>query len=277
MNSFKNLYLFTGKGGVGKTTVALSFARFLKEQNQDVYFASIASTGFSKDKKPHHIDPSIIKNLDIKHLDLDLNHCAEEYVAKKLNSKIIAGWVVKTPFFKSLINMIPGFSYLIILGKILELIHKNNRNCIVVFDSPASGHTLTMLEATQNFNEIFQSGVIFDDTKKMLELLYDPSFLQVNIISILTDMSLTEGKELSSSIHNLKFENIVHIVNNAFINIKDLKTQPNLPDILKSKLEHEQKLIEEFAVENKQLMPHSTSPNIEQILKDLAPYVANLV
>ena len=33
MDDLKRFYLFTGKGGVGKTTLALSFCKFL-EQNQ---------------------------------------------------------------------------------------------------------------------------------------------------------------------------------------------------------------------------------------------------
>jgi len=38
----KNFYIFTGKGGVGKTTAALLFAQYLHEQKNDVLYVSLS-------------------------------------------------------------------------------------------------------------------------------------------------------------------------------------------------------------------------------------------
>jgi anion-transporting ArsA/GET3 family ATPase len=271
-----NLYLFTGKGGVGKTTLALSFAYFLKEKGYDVTYTSIASSNIGQNVIPV-TQHELCDKIGIKYLDLVINQCAEGYVAKKLNSKMVAGWVVKTPFFKALVNMIPGFSYLIFLGRMLEEIVKSDNKKIIIFDSPASGHALTLLESTQNFNEIFRSGVIFDDTNKMLDLIHSKDFMQINVVSILTEMSMTEGTELLESINKLKFENAMLIANNALAVIPEISQEKNLPSFLKTKLEQENILFTEHQNIIKTKVPHIPSTDSITVIKTLAPYMENLV
>lgn len=271
-----NLYLFTGKGGVGKTTLALAFTNYLKQKGYDAVYASIANSNIGSDQTVT-TQHTLCQKLSIPYLDLILTECAEGYVAKKLGSKMMAGWVVKSPFFKALINMIPGFSYLIFLGKMLEEIIKSGNKKIIVFDSPASGHAMTLLESTQNFNEIFRSGVIFDDTNKMLDLIHSKDFMQINVVSILTEMSITEGTELLDSIKKLKFDNAMLIANNALAVIPEIGHEANLPEFLKTKLEQEGILFTEHQNIIKSKVPHIPSTDSVFVIKSLAPYMENLV
>ncbi|MFN8369140.1 MAG: AAA family ATPase [Bacteriovoracaceae bacterium] len=140
--SYKRLYVFTGKGGVGKTTCALSLANHLVLQGKKVLFVEFES----------QVSPEIFEQLKIKHYVLSLLESANGYIAKKLKSKMIASWVVRTPFFKSLINMIPGFSYIIFLGHLLELVY-NDPELILIIDSPSSGHASTLFEACKIFKK----------------------------------------------------------------------------------------------------------------------------
>lgn len=275
MSKIKNLYMITGKGGVGKTTLSLAFTSYLQQQGQDVYYASISSSNLSDKSRDDHSGD--LTKLGIKHLDLHLIDCVEDYISRKLRSKIIAKWIVKTPFFRSLINMIPGFSYLIFLGKILEAIHDSQDKIVVVFDAPASGHTLTLLEATQNFNDIFKNGMIFDDTNKMLTYLHNPDFLSIHVISNLTEMSMVEGIELIEKIEELHFKNINLISNNAFCDIPHLSEQPNLPEFLKAKLKLEAEILSLFKDKVRTSIPHMISTSLSGEIKDLAPYMENLV
>ena len=202
MSKFRNLYIFTGKGGVGKTTLSFSFAKYLQDQGKKVKYIYFKTGSISESKK--HIDQgqSIGAQLGVDCVGLDLKTCAQGYISKKMKSETIGKWVVKTPFFKALINMIPGFNYLIYLGRILEFIHVDPE-LIVIIDSPSSGHALTMLEATHNFSEIFQSGIIFDDTKKMIDLMFGENFLQVNIVTLPTQMSVQESLELNQNLQKI--------------------------------------------------------------------------
>src|SRR5690606_25326167 len=156
----RRLYIFTGKGGVGKTTLSKAFVRYLVEHDHEAVYLTFKNQALAEVQKEHSSE----KQSDgLREIYLDLEDSARGYIEKRLNSKMIASWIVRTPFFRALINMVPGFSYLIYLGKVLEM-GKDNPRLIVVLDAPASGHALTMVESTTNFQQIYTNGAISDDT-----------------------------------------------------------------------------------------------------------------
>ena len=103
--STKRFYIFTGKGGVGKTTLSLAFTKKLKEQGVKVKLAYFKTTKLEESTIHYQEVQKKAQDLDIEPLGLDLLESAQAYIQKKLGSKTIASWVIKTPFFKSLINM----------------------------------------------------------------------------------------------------------------------------------------------------------------------------
>ena len=219
MSTFKNLYILTGKGGVGKTTLSFAIAKYLQENGRSVKYIHLDTGSLSDLDKV--IDPgsSLANILNVECEHLELKECAQNYMAQKLKSEMISKWIVKTPFFKSLINMMPGFNYLIYLGRILEDL-KANPDLTIILDSPSSGHALTMLESTHNFREIFQSGIVFDDTQKMIDLMFKPGFLQVNILTLPTLMAVHEGIELNQSLQKITSINSKIFCNNSYHNLK---------------------------------------------------------
>jgi anion-transporting ArsA/GET3 family ATPase len=274
-DKIKRLYIFTGKGGVGKTTLSFSFAKYLKEQGKKVKYVYFESSSISNAQTATGEGQEIGKQLGIEYIALDLKKCAQGYISKKLKSETIGKWVVKTPFFKALINMIPGFNYLIYLGRILEYLHEDP-DLTLVLDSPSSGHALTMLEATHNFSEIFQSGMVFDDTKKMIDLMFSDNFLQVNILTIPTMMAVHESQDLDKSLQKITKINSKIICNNTFHDIKGIDDS-TLPDFLKSKVDNELQVVKEFSELIAAFVSHSPSISKEQISKDLVPSMKSLV
>ena len=189
----KRLYVFTGKGGVGKTTLALAMTKYLRDLGKNtsyIYFEKNVST-------------EIYHKLKISYEELELKNCVEGYMAKKLGSRVVASWINKTPFFNALLNMVPGFNYIIFLGYLLDEKIKQQEDHIVVLDSPSSGHAITMFEACFNFKEIFQSGALVDDINKMLDFIYRPELLKVIICSLPTMMAMGESFELEDHLKNL--------------------------------------------------------------------------
>ena len=55
----------------------------------------------------------------------------EKYISSKLKSDIIASWIMKTPFAKSLFNIIPGIGYMIFLGHIIWMLEQDELNAIL--------------------------------------------------------------------------------------------------------------------------------------------------
>ena len=90
MSKIKNFYIFTGKGGVGKTTLALAFSEYLKARGENVSLAYFKSGKLDENTTTFDETLKLAQELNIPVLPLDLLDSAKAYVAKKLKSKTIA-------------------------------------------------------------------------------------------------------------------------------------------------------------------------------------------
>jgi hypothetical protein len=269
---FRRLYIFTGKGGVGKTTLSKAFVRTLLERKKEAIYLTFKNQALSETQGEMNSE-KLTEGL--REVYLDLEDCARGYIEKRLNSKIIAGWIVRTPFFRALVNMVPGFNYLIYLGKVLEL-GKENPELIIVLDAPASGHALTMIESTTNFQHIFESGIIFEDTHKMLSRLNDPNYTKIHVVSLPGPMSWQEAIELKTGLHERTPVEVQITVNNCLYPLVAQKIS-ELPTSLRAKATNEKQLIEEHQSEMQCILPHSLGANSKSIEMDLVGSLSKLI
>lgn len=69
MSSSTKLYIFTGKGGVGKTTLAYSFTRYLRSQGVNAKYVTFKNQSLSE----NHADQTETKTVfDVPTVMLDL-------------------------------------------------------------------------------------------------------------------------------------------------------------------------------------------------------------
>jgi len=267
----RRLYIFTGKGGVGKTTLAKAFTRYLVENDHEAVYLTLQNSALGDN---HSGNSEKIVN-GIKEVSLDLEESARGYIEKRLNSKMISTWIVKTPFFRALINMTPGFNYLIFLGKMLQM-GVDNPRLIIVMDAPASGHALTMVESTTNFQQIFESGVIFEDTMKMLNRLNDPTYTKMHVVSLPSLMSWQEAVELKAGLRERTPVDVDITVNNCLYPLLENDLE-QLPQGLREKALNEKQLVEEHRSEMQCILPHSLNKNTLDIESDLVGSLSNLI
>lgn len=265
------LYIFTGKGGVGKTTLSKAFVRYLVEHDHEAIYLTFKNQALGE----NHSENIESGSNGIREVSLDLEECARGYIEKKLGSRMISSWIIKTPFFRALVNMVPGFNYLIYLGKILEM-GKVNPRLIVVLDAPASGHALTMVESTTNFQQIFESGAIFEDTGKMLSRLNDPAYTKIHVVSLASQMSWQEAIELKKGLRARTPVNVDISINNCLYSIVE-QNLSDLPTGLKEKALNEKRLIDENLGEMQCILPHSLGPTPDSIERELVGSLAKLI
>lgn len=256
------LLVFTGKGGVGKTTLALAACKALLADGKTVLYNS-----FDADH------PSEADDLGIPYFDLDLEQSATEYMGRKLHSETIAHWIMKTPFFNALFAMIPGLGQMILLGHVLDRLEKDP-DLHIVLDSPASGHTLSMFESTHNFHEMFKTGILADDIKKMHAWLSDAGFMSINVISLPTQMAVQEGQELAKQLIDLGLNPPTHWLNSSMLENQEIKesSDSELPHFLSSKTELEKVLRQENKF--KAVLPYIASADFSQIINAIEPSVS---
>lgn len=268
----RRLYIFTGKGGVGKTTLSKAFVRHLNAQGFEAAYLTFKNQSLSETQKESNSETVID---GIRTFALDLEDSAKGYIERRLNSKLVAGWIVKTPFFRALVNMVPGFNYLIYLGKVLEL-GRDNPNLIIVLDAPASGHALTMVESTTNFQQIFESGIIFEDTHKMLSRLNDPKYTKIHVVSLPSQMSWQEAVELKSGLKTRTPVDVSITVNNCLYPLVE-QNLSDLPPGLREKALNEKNLLEKHATEMQCILPHSLGMNSKDVEVELVGSLSKLI
>lgn len=262
----KRLYIFTGKGGVGKTTLAMSLTKHLEARGQKVKYNS-----FYQDP-----ERSLWRELDLPVLDIELYASAETYIGRKLKSTTIASWIMKTHFFKSLFQMIPGLGHMILLGNILDELEKDPELTIVL-DSPASGHALTMFESSSNFKTIFRAGLIVKDIDRMHRFLAAPGNLRTFIIALANELAISEAHDLKKELDDNLAEinlNIEMLINDSYLKyIKDNNIDENeLPPFLKNKIELEKKIIG-----NIKAIAHVDENETSAIIRKIAPAMETIV
>ncbi len=266
----KRFYIITGKGGVGKTTIALAFTQWLRSQNHNAVYFTLSQQALSDEKSAP--DEAVVGWPEVPHVHLDLEECAEGYIQKKLGSTMIAKLIVRTAFFRALVNMLPGFGYVISMGRMLEEL-KLDSSKIIVLDAPASGHALTMMEATGNFREIFQAGMVFEDTEKMLKYLYDPAHTGVRIITLPTTLALQEAIELREAVHKLAPLDAKIYLNHSLSRWELV----NVPSVLGEKLKLEEEVLRDHAHDIGGTFPYSAASSTQELYQDVSQNLETLL
>jgi arsenite-transporting ATPase len=231
----KRLYVVTGKGGTGKTSVALALAHDLQKAGKEVLFYQ---------SQPDQAVETA-KELNIPILILELYESTEEYIAKKLGQRTIASWILKAPFFKSLLDILPSLGDLILLGHLIEKLEKNPE-LVIVMDAPSTGHTLSFFESPENFKSIFKTGMLANDIDRILGFLRGKDNLFFLITSLPSIMAVQESMELKRQLEDQELNHYEIIINNYLEGNPSLSQLKNeVPDFLKKKMELEKQAISE--------------------------------
>ena len=260
------LYIITGKGGVGKTSLAMALTKHLEAQGINARYNCFYQTA----------EPELWDILNLPVLETELVASAEMYITKKLNSKTIASWIMKTHFFKSLFQMIPGLGHMILLGRLIEEL-QGDPSLTIVLDSPASGHALTMFESSSNFKQIFGKGLIVKDIERMQNFLASPKCLKTFIVAIATELALSEAndlkEELEQNTHGLNVNPEIVINDSLTGYLEKEKINPDdLPEFLLTKLTQEKNVV----LKHKSL-PHIDDDRQDKVIAELQPLMEDFV
>jgi arsenite-transporting ATPase len=259
------MYFFTGKGGVGKTSFSLALTKFLHQNGVNVLYCSF-------DQAP---PLKLIKSLQIPFLHQTIKESAEIYIEKKLGSKIVAKWIMKTAFFKSLLNITPSIGHMICLGHLIDRLEKDPGLTIVI-DAPASGHSLSLFNSTQNFKEMFQKGPLVDDIYRMHNFLNNEQNLKIAILCLPNIMNIQEAIELQEGIQKLEFVGPVITLNQVISGIKE-SDLAHLPKFLDKKLKLEQSLLKDYKDDFFSIVPLINDLGYEKILTSLIEQMREMI
>ena len=261
----RRLYVFAGKGGVGKTMLSLAFTRHLLtlKKKEKVFY-----TFFGENYSSH-----LCQKLDIPCLPMTMMGSVGSYMERKMGSKLIAGAILKTPFFRSLFHIVPGLGYVGLLGGLVDMLRKDDELTLVL-DPPATGHILTMFSSLHNFREVFGTGVFAKDIDQINSLIRSRDFLRMTVVSLPTEMALQEAMELKDSLRNYCHDNIELAINDSLCQSDELK-KDELPEFLCKKIELEKRVLD--GEKAGMVLPHVFSNSVEQVIRKLSLHLEDFV
>jgi anion-transporting ArsA/GET3 family ATPase len=150
----KRLVIVTGKGGVGKTTVAAALGLAAARRGKRVVLCEVGG---------HDRLPELVPELTT--VSVDPEQAKQEWLRYQLKSRTLAGVLGGSRLFQYLTAAAPGLSELVTIGKVWDLAQIERRTGSTVFDiaivdAPATGHALAMLRSPSTFAAVARVGPV---------------------------------------------------------------------------------------------------------------------
>lgn len=186
--SNKKVIFTMGKGGVGKTTIAAAIALGLHRKGRKVRLATT--------------DPADHLNLVIGQQEgISVSHIDEKGELKKYQEEVLTKARQTMPeddleYVKEDLRS-PCTQEIAVFRAFADIVAKS-RDEIVVLDTAPTGHTILLLESTQNYNQQIENsgGAVLDAEKELLPRLKDPNETEVIIVTLAETTPFYEAKRL---------------------------------------------------------------------------------
>jgi anion-transporting ArsA/GET3 family ATPase len=195
----RQLIFVTGKGGVGKTTIAAALAQLAASRGKRTLLCEVDAKGDMAGA--FETGPTEFREREISPglwaMSMDTEASLKEYLSLQVKVPLLSrvGPLART--FDFVANAAPGVKEILVVGKLCYEVRERHYDLVVV-DAPASGHIVGQLAAPQAIKDLVQVGLVRDQTGWMLDILGDPARTGVLIVATPEEMPVNETLELAS-------------------------------------------------------------------------------
>jgi anion-transporting ArsA/GET3 family ATPase len=228
----KRLLIFTGKGGVGKSTVSAAAAVAAARRGKRVLIVEIgdqeripsifgaANAGYAG--APVYGGGGTTP--PIRSMCLTAREALHEYALRSMKFEMLYETIFENRVVRYFTAAAPGLDELTIMGKI-ESLHRESldpskpkapRFDLMIFDAPATGHALAFFKVPRMAMSMARMGPLHSKAERMWQLLADPARTALNIVTLPEEMPVNEAIELNAAAGELGLPRGTVVVNGAY-------------------------------------------------------------
>ncbi|HZT64394.1 MAG TPA: ArsA family ATPase [Acidimicrobiales bacterium] len=197
----RKLLFVSGKGGVGKTTIAAALALLAAERGQKTLVCEIDAKGdiassYECDQtgyQPRQVQPGLWA------MSMNTEESLREYLNIQLRVPMVGRIGPVARAFDFVATAAPGVKEILTVGKLAYEVRERHYDLIVV-DASATGHIVGQLAAPQAINSLVQVGRVRQQTGWMLDILSDPDVTGLCLVATPEEMPVVETVELAERI-----------------------------------------------------------------------------
>jgi anion-transporting ArsA/GET3 family ATPase len=206
----KRLVIVTGKGGVGKTTVAVALGLRAAAEGKRTIVCEVAS----QENASRIFDHTAVGFHEVEmeenlwSISIDPDESMREYVLLQLKVRAMRDLLFRSRIFNYLAAATPGLKELVTIGKIWELaqldrkVKQGRKYDLVIVDAPATGHGVGFLQTPRTFAAIARVGPIHSQAQRLDAFITDQEQTGTAIVALPEEMPVNETAALEKDLRD---------------------------------------------------------------------------
>lgn len=200
----------TGKGGVGKTTIAVSFARQFALAGKKCLLVELEGSsgleqnlGVELSQKPKQLPDGFWA------ARYEALPTLKELVRHYTKSETLSRLFLSPPVMRDFLVSAPGLKELALLGKITSSVRKFGPAMdfdVIVVDAFSTGHLLALLDAPAGMGQAFNFGPMGEQSRSMVEAVQNQQITEFIVVGLSRKLVHQETQEFMEQLHERKLK-----------------------------------------------------------------------
>jgi anion-transporting ArsA/GET3 family ATPase len=234
------VFVVTGKGGTGKTTLSAVFANFAARQGLRALVVQLGAPGARWEPEAAHLphlfgkegpldwEPQVLRSGpgEVSARSLRPDSALLEYFhlhgMRRLSRRLVSNGALDV-----IATAVPGMPDMLVLGKVKQMERaaaagQPGAPDVIVLDAPAAGHAVRFLQSPRGLLDAAAGGPVRAQAGEVVEMLGDPSRCQVLLVTTPEETPVTETLETAQLLHDKAGVTLCAVVVNARVPVLGL-------------------------------------------------------